>query len=133
MKKLLIILLSLFSVISCAAQDITSLRSKADNGSSEAQYQVGEWFCKHHSQINYELGLKYLRAAAKQGNQDAIKLISEITSPGYEAWAKCIYTHIMILGLSLNQKKRFSLLVLIMGMPALLSYLQILISKKETL
>lgn len=79
-----------FAVISftCYSQNISVLRQQADAGSAEAQSQLGEWYCGNHSQSNFELALKYLRASAKQGNKDAINLIHELTSPGYEAWGK---------------------------------------------
>ena len=79
-----------FAVISftCYSQNISALRQHADAGSAEAQYQLGEWYCGNHSQSNFELALKYLRASAKQDNQEAINLIHKLTSHGYEAWGK---------------------------------------------
>lgn len=87
-KSFLLLVIAFVYVGTCYSQDIAKLRQQADMGSSDAQFQVGQWFCSNHSQTDYEVGLKYLRTSARQGNSKAIGLIKELTSPGYEAWGK---------------------------------------------
>lgn len=85
MNRTLLFFFLIYSLCFAYGQDINELKKQADAGSSEAQYQLGDWLC-HHDQCNYGLGLNYLRLAAKSGNTDATNRINHLTKNNNDQW-----------------------------------------------
>lgn len=85
-RTIFIFFLLIYSFCFAYEQDINELRKQADAGSPEAQYQLGDWLCHLHDQCNYELGLNYLRLAAKGGNTDATNRINHLTKNNNDQW-----------------------------------------------
>lgn len=68
MKKLLLVIVALFSILSMQAQTIDELKAKAEQGLAEAQNKLGDCYYNGEGLAqDYIEAVKWYRKAAEQG------------------------------------------------------------------
>ena len=79
MKKLLLVIVALFSILSIQAQTIDELKAKAEQGLAEAQNKLGDCYRLGDGVTkDYAEAVKWYRKAAKQGHKGAKEKLDEL-------------------------------------------------------